>query len=175
MVKCAPSNSCVPPAMAAVAVRIMDRDHSDEVRFLCVKMCVCLFVCRGANPRKLKAEHALLGAVCGGTKSGWRQYPLQLQEGQYKCNTQGTICSQHKFISHKGCKLQCFLSEQEALVFLFVSVCVGWIPSTSLAISRPQYKLVGSLQTQNQAFPKKQDIEGHVNCRPEYDGARLVC
>ena len=27
LVKCAPSNSCVPPAMAAVAVRIMDRAH----------------------------------------------------------------------------------------------------------------------------------------------------
>ena len=101
-----------------------------------------MFVRIEAPPhRMLKAEHALLGAVCGGAKSGWRQYPLQLQEGQSKCNTQGTICSQHKFISHKGCKLQCFLSEQEALVFLFVSVCVGWIPSTSLAISRPQYNL----------------------------------
>ena len=29
-VKCAPSNSCVPPAMAAVAVRIMDLDLSND-------------------------------------------------------------------------------------------------------------------------------------------------
>ena len=81
----------------------------------------------------------------------------------------------NNLISHKGRELQCFFYlKQEAPVFLFVFVCVGWIPSTSLAINTPQYKLVGSLHTQNHAFTKK-GIEGHVCFRPEYGGARLVC
>ena len=144
----------------------------------CTCKMVCMFVCvhRRAAPKALKAEHALLGAVCGGTKSGWRQYPLQLQEpGNLSAILWARSAVNTNLLVKRVANCNVFYLKQEALVFLFVSGCVGWIPSTSLAISRPQYKLIGSLQTQNHAFPKKQDIEGHVCCRPEYGGARLVC
>ena len=80
----------------------------------CTCKMVCMFVCvhRRAAPQGPQGRARALGGSLWRHKVRVEAIPIAIAgAGQSKCNTLGTICSQHKFISQKGCKLQCFLSK----------------------------------------------------------------
>ena len=116
--------------------------HSGEMRFLCVKWCVCLFVCIEAPPPECSRQSTLSwGQFVAAQSQGGGNTHCNCRRGNTSAILRARSAVNTNLLATRVANCNVFYLKQEALAFLFVCIAVGRISSTILAIFTPQYNV----------------------------------